>query len=102
LWPPACATQVFGRDVWHGDIAFVVGDAYQNKGIAPALLHHLALIARGAGVCDLHAHTLPDNRRALRVLDKLGFPPTASRKRNMMHITLHLASTTLPGGSQAA
>jgi hypothetical protein len=36
------------------------------------------------------------------VLDKLGFPRTASRKRNMMHVTLHLASTTHPGGSQAA
>jgi RimJ/RimL family protein N-acetyltransferase len=38
----------------------------------------------------LHAHTLPDNRRALRVLDKLGFPRTAAHKRNMMHVTLHL------------
>ena len=28
------------------DIAFIVGDAYQNKGIASAMLHHLALIAR--------------------------------------------------------
>jgi GNAT superfamily N-acetyltransferase len=52
----------------HADIAFIVGDAYQNKGIASGCLHHLALIARDAGISDLHAHTLPDNRRALRVL----------------------------------
>ena len=52
------------------DIAFIVGDAYQNKGIASARLHHLAFIARNGGISDLHAHTLPDNRRALRVLDK--------------------------------
>ena len=84
------------------DIAFIVGDAYQNKGIASAMLHHLALIARDAGISDLHAHTLPDNRRALRVLDKIGFPCTTARKRNMMHVTLHLTSTILPGGSQAA
>jgi len=84
------------------DIAFIVGDAYQNKGIASAMLHHLALIARDAGISDLHAHTLPDNRRALRVLDKLGFPSTASRKRTMMHVTLHLDRTARPGGSQAA
>ena len=83
------------------DIAFIVGDAYQNQGIASAMLRHLAFIARDAGISDLHAHTLPDNRRALRVLDKLGFPRTASHKRNMMHVTLHLASTTHPGGSQA-
>ena len=83
------------------DIAFIVGDAYQNKGIASTMLHHLAFIARDAGISDLHAHTLPGNRRALRVLDKLGFPRTASLKRNMMHVTLHLA-TTHPRGSQAA
>ena len=28
--------------------------------------------------------------RALRVLDKLGFPCTVAHKRNMMHVTLHL------------
>ena len=84
------------------DIAFIVGDAYQNKGIASTMLHHLAFIARNAGISDLHAHTLPDNRQALCVLDKLGFPCTAARKRNMMHVTLHLDSTTHPGGSQAA
>src|SRR5262249_51160661 len=84
------------------DIAFIVGDAYKNKGIASAMLHHLALTARHAGISDLHAHTLPDNRRALRVLDKLGFPCTAARKRNMMHVTLHLDSEAHPDGSRAA
>jgi RimJ/RimL family protein N-acetyltransferase len=84
------------------DIAFIVGDAYQNKGIASMMLHHLAFIARDAGISDLHAHILPGNRQALRVLDKLGLPRTASRKRNMMHVTLHLTSTTQPGGSEAA
>jgi RimJ/RimL family protein N-acetyltransferase len=69
------------------DIAFIVGDAYQNKGIASAMLRHLAFIARDAGISDLHAHTLPDNRRA---------------KRNTMHVTLHLDSTAHPDGSQAA
>jgi RimJ/RimL family protein N-acetyltransferase len=84
------------------DIAFIVGDAYQNKSIASAMLRHLAFIARDAGITDLHAHTLPDNRRALRVLDKLGFPRTVARKRNMMHVTLHLDSTAHPDGSQVA
>ena len=91
--------------VWspgQADIAFIVGDAYQNKGIASAMLHHLAFIACSVGIFELHAHTLPDNRQALCVLDKLGFPCTAARKRNMMHVTLHLDSTTHPGGSQAA
>ena len=84
------------------DIAFIVGDAYQNQGIASAMLHHLAFIARDAGISELHAHTLPDNRRALRVLDKLGFPCTAAHKRNMMHVTLYLDKTAHPDGSQAA
>ena len=66
------------------------------------MLRHLAIIARDAGISDLHAHTLPDNRRALRVLDKIGFPCTVARKRNMMHVVLRLDSTARPGGSQAA
>jgi len=45
---------------------------------------------------------LPDNRRALRVLDKLGSPSTAAHKRNMMHVTRHLDSTAHPDASQAA
>jgi hypothetical protein len=65
------------------------------------MLGHLAFIARDAGISDLHAHTLPDNRRALRVLDKLGFPCTVARKRNMMHVTVHLDSTAHPDGTQA-
>ena len=83
------------------DIAFIVGDAYQNS-IASAMRRHLAFIAHDAGITDLHAHTLPDNRRALRVLDKLGFPCTVARKRNMMHVTVHLDSTAHPDGSRAA
>src|SRR6516162_9538355 len=83
------------------DIAFIVGDAYQNQGIASTMLRHLAFIARDAGISNLHAHTLPENRRALRVLDKLGFPCTAAHKHNMMHVTLYLDKTAHPDGSQA-
>ena len=81
-----------------------VGDAYQNKGITSAMLRHLASSIGPAmpGISDLHAHTLPDNRRTRRVLDKLGFPCIATHKRNMMHVTLHLDSTAHPDGSQAA
>jgi len=89
--------------VWspgRADIAFIVGDAYQSQGIASAMLHHLVLIAGSAGICELHAHTLPDNRRALRVLDKLGFPCTAARKRNMLHVTLYLDGTPQSGDSR--
>jgi hypothetical protein len=67
----------------------------------------LALIARDAGISDLHAHTLPDNRRALRVLDKIGFPRTVARKRNMMHVPplpmpWYFPFQALSGGSQTS
>jgi RimJ/RimL family protein N-acetyltransferase len=71
------------------DIAFIVGDAYQNKGIASVMLRHLAFIARDAGISDLHAHTLPDNRRALRVLDKLGL--SLHRRAQAQHDARHPA-----------
>jgi hypothetical protein len=69
--------------------------------------------SRGASAGRHDRHALDDelqrrrkaqhpHRRALRVLDKLGFPCTVARKRNMMHVTLHLDSTAHPDGSQAA
>jgi hypothetical protein len=82
--------------------SYIIRAQRRDDDIIDALLRHLALIARDAGISDLHAHILPDNRRALRVLDKIGFPCTTARKRNMMHVALHLDSTVRPGGSQAA
>jgi RimJ/RimL family protein N-acetyltransferase len=55
------------------EIAFVVGDAYQHQGLATALLHALADLARRQGIGTFVAVTLPENRKMRAVFRDAGF-----------------------------
>ena len=76
------------------EITFMVADDYQKQGIGTAMLNHLCSIARQAGLKRLYALAIPDNERALRLLNKLGFPCDIRRDpaQRMMHITVHLTN----------
>ncbi len=52
------------------EIAFVVRDEWQNKGIGTALYRHLTLIARRNGIAGFTAEVLKTNRAMLRVINK--------------------------------
>lgn len=52
------------------EIAFVVRDSWQNKGIGTALFKHLTLIARRNGIAGFTAEVLKTNRAMLRVINK--------------------------------
>lgn len=52
------------------EIAFVVRDEWQNKGIGTALFRHLSLIARRNGIAGFTAEVLKTNRAMLRVINK--------------------------------
>ncbi|MEK7425012.1 MAG: GNAT family N-acetyltransferase [Actinomycetota bacterium] len=56
------------------DVAFMVDDAHQGKGIATLLLEHLAAIARTNGIHRFTADVLADNRPMLSVFAKAGWP----------------------------
>ena len=60
------------------EVAFVVTDAWQGRGIGQALLHELAGRARRAGIDTFVAHVLADNQRMLAVFRKAG-PGVRSR-----------------------
>jgi RimJ/RimL family protein N-acetyltransferase len=55
------------------EIAFVVDDPYQGKGLGTHLLHHLALIARQHGIGVFEAEVLAQNQDMLRVLRDSGY-----------------------------
>jgi acyl-CoA synthetase (NDP forming)/ribosomal protein S18 acetylase RimI-like enzyme len=55
------------------EVAFLVDDAHQGRGISTVLLEHLAAIAAAAGITRFVADTLPDNKRMLRVFHEAGF-----------------------------
>ena len=52
-----------GRGAPDAEVAFVVEDAHQGRGIGSVLLEHLAAAARERGISRFVAEVLPENRR---------------------------------------
>ena len=69
---------------------FTVVDKYQGRGLGAALLRHLAVIARQAGLRELVAYVLPDNRAMLKVFEKSGLKYSAKREAGSVYVKLGL------------
>ena len=52
------------------EVAFVVGDKWQNKGIGTFLLKHLTRLARRNGIRGFTAEVLRDNKPMQAVINK--------------------------------
>ena len=72
------------------EVAFAVTDQYQGQGMGAALMHHLAGIARGAGLRELTAEVLPENTSMLKVFEKSGLRLSIEREAQVVHVTLQL------------
>ncbi len=55
------------------EIAFVVRDDYQNRGIGSELLSYLTFLARKQGLLGFTAEVLMENRPMLHLFEKMGF-----------------------------
>lgn len=73
------------------ELAFVVIDAYQGKGIGTALMRHLLVIARDAGLKELTAEVLPENVAMLSIFSRFGFRSSAGGDPQVRHLTLKLS-----------
>jgi RimJ/RimL family protein N-acetyltransferase len=72
------------------EVAFVVVDHYQGQGVGAALMRHLAMIARDAGLKELIAEVLADNLPMLKVFAKSGLRLSSTREAGFVHVALHL------------
>jgi GNAT superfamily N-acetyltransferase len=72
------------------EVAFAVIDKYQGQGLGTTLMRHLVAIARGAGLKELVADVLPDNRQMLKVFQKCGLAMSTRRESGSVHVTLQL------------
>jgi ribosomal protein S18 acetylase RimI-like enzyme len=72
------------------EMAFVVVDEWQGRGIGSILLRHLIKIGSSAGLEELTAEVLPENAAMLKVFGKFGFKPTSRRDPQTIHLTLKL------------
>ena len=74
------------------EVAFVVVDAWQHRGLGTILLQDLAETARSHGVRWLVADTLSENFRMLNVFRDAGFPRTFTRASEVMHVVMDIGS----------
>ena len=72
------------------EVAFAVVDEYQGQGLGTTLMRRLVAIARGAGLKELTADVLPDNRQMLKVFQKCGLAMSTKRESGSVHVTLTL------------
>ena len=73
-----------------GELAFMVVDRYQGQGIGAALMRHLTSIAREAGLRELTAEVLPNNKAMLKVFEKSGLRHSTKREAGSTHVILQL------------
>ncbi|MEK9278707.1 MULTISPECIES: GNAT family N-acetyltransferase [unclassified Bradyrhizobium] len=73
------------------EMAFVVVDNWQARGIGSILMRHLIGLAGDAGLRELTAEVLPENSAMLRVFSKFGFKPVSGRDPQTVHLKLELA-----------
>jgi len=72
------------------ELAFLVIDQYQGQGIGAALMRHLALIAREAGLYELVADVLPSNLAMLKLFASCGLHLAATREDQTVHVAAKL------------
>ena len=74
------------------ELAFVVEEDYQGRGIASRLLAHLAALARSQSLTRFEADVLTRNSPMLAVFKRCGFPMRQRRDGGVIHLTLALAA----------
>jgi ribosomal protein S18 acetylase RimI-like enzyme len=73
------------------EMAFVVIDTWQGRGVGSILMRHLIKIAGDAGLKELTAEVLPENAAMLKVFGKFGFTPAPRRDPQTLHLVRKLA-----------
>ena len=73
-----------------GEVAFLVEEDYQGRGIASLLMQHLVRIGREVGLTRLEADVLPYNNAMLTVFKQSGLPITTQTQDGVVHVTLSL------------
>ncbi len=75
------------------EIAFLVEDAHQGRGIGTLLMEHLAPIARWNGITRFEAEVLGENNRMLELFAKSGFAIERSYESGIIHVSFPTEET---------
>src|SRR4029434_10415105 len=77
----------------HAEVAFLIEDAHQGRGIAQLLLEHLAQAARERGINRFVAEVLPENRRMARVFADAGYRVTKGIEDGVLAVEFPILPT---------
>ncbi|MEV4563950.1 GNAT family N-acetyltransferase [Nonomuraea sp. NPDC049419] len=75
------------------EVAFLVEDAHQGRGVASVLLEHLAATARERGIERFIADVLPANMRMTGLLRQAGYTAQSQFEDGVVRMTLDLTPT---------
>jgi acyl-CoA synthetase (NDP forming)/GNAT superfamily N-acetyltransferase len=84
---------VSGREGTRAEVAFLVQDAHQGRGVASALLEHIGAVARERGILHFTAEVLPANRKMVKVFTDAGYTQQRSFTDGVVHLDLDLEPT---------
>lgn len=77
----------------HAEVAFLVEDAHQGRGVAAVLMEHLRAAARERGIKTFIADVLPGNHRMMGLFRQAGYTAQSQFEDGVVRMTLDLAST---------
>ena len=75
------------------EVAFVVEDGHQGRGLGPLLLEHLAGAARERGITGFTADVLPTNRAMLGVFRTAGYTTARKLTEGYVELTFSISQT---------
>ncbi|MBW8750913.1 MAG: GNAT family N-acetyltransferase [Propionibacteriales bacterium] len=84
------------------EVAFLVQDAHQGRGIGQLLLEHLAQAARERDIHRFVAEVLPENQRMLQVFHEAGYRVKDGWDEGTMHLELDIDPTDTSIGVMSA
>jgi acyl-CoA synthetase (NDP forming)/GNAT superfamily N-acetyltransferase len=75
------------------EVAFLVQDAHQGRGVASALLEHIGAVARERGIRRFAAEVLPANSKMIKVFTDAGYTQKRSFEDGVVRLEFDLEPT---------
>ncbi len=80
-------------DATDAEVAFLIEDAHQGRGLGSVLLEHLAQAGREHGIRRFVADTLPNNRRMIQVFQDAGYTVHNAFEEGVVHLEFPIDPT---------
>jgi GNAT superfamily N-acetyltransferase len=72
------------------EVAFIVTDSWQGRGLGRVLFDRLVAVARTVGITEFVAYTLAENQRMLGLFHHCGLPVSSRFENGVMKVTIDL------------